>query len=300
MKLTLRIIPLLLATATLAHTQEIVSSVPSEPATESGTRVTDQASSDIITVELPKSEPIDFEVIRSVTERIHIEESPEMVGVPAPKGMINLTVELVRQPKLTDPPPLPPLELEDPAVVARVAELAKEHPGTQLVFVSASVYKKSVTQFRIQATGNRAKEITGWSNINFNHFSGFANYQVQGADDVVREYGLIMGIGEMDTPDSAVSIPKLPDLATQGPSFILTGGDIKNRETKELIEGMHSLYKVEGQRLAEAYRERIKAYDERKAFLIANPPKPKDVTIRFWKRNEPSVRGLQAIGEVQP
>lgn len=258
---------------------------PGQLSAESETRVTDLVSGDIITVVRQKPQPINFDVIQSRSERVHVEESPEMVGVPAPKGMINLTVELVRQPQLSDPPPLPPLEPNDPAVVARTEELARKYPETQLVFVSASVYKSSITQFRLHAGGKRAKEIRGWSNIDFNHFSGFANYQVHGTDDVVRSYGLIMGIGNVDAPDDSAAIPKLPNLATQGPAFILTGGDIKDRETKELIEGMHALYKTEGQRLAEAYRERTKAYEDRKAFLLANPPRPKDVTIRFWNRD---------------
>ena len=34
-----------------------------------------------------------------------------------------------------------------------------------------------------------------------------------------------------------------------------------------------------------AYHARVKARAERKAYLLANPPKPNDVTISFWKRN---------------
>jgi hypothetical protein len=99
-----------------------------------------------------------------------------------------------------------------------------------------------------------------------------------------------MGIGDMGKPDASVNIPKLPRLASNGPSFILTAGDPDNPQTKELIEGIHRLYKAEGQRLAEAYRKRTKAYDERKEFLLANPPKPKDVTIRFWNRDSTNPR----------
>ena len=37
-------------------------------------------------------------------------------------------------------------------------------------------------------------------------------------------------------------------------------------------------------RIQADFRAREKILAERKAFLAANPPKPKDVTIRFWDR----------------
>jgi hypothetical protein len=274
------------------NAQEIVASLDAE--------IIGPITDGIPIVKEPEPEPIDFTVLRRHKERVYVEESPELPGLPAPKGKINVTVELVRQPTIADPPILPELEPEKPAAVVSVEESTKESPDTQLIFVSASVYKNTFTQFRIQASGPDAEEITGWSNIDFNHFTGFASYQIKGTDEEVREYALVMGIGDINTLDPSDAIPRLPDLATQGPAFVLTGGDIKNRATKELVESMHILYKAEGERLAEAYRLRTKAYEERKAFLLANPPKPKDVTLRFWKRNEPSPKGLQAMEEAQP
>jgi hypothetical protein len=219
-----------------------------------------------------------------------VKESPEMIGLPAPEGMMNLKVELVNKPELEELPPLPLLEAEDPAVVARVSEISKEYPDTKLLLVSASVYNNSVTEFRIQANEPDAKEIAGWSNIDFKHFSGFANYQVKGDDGVLRTYGLIMSVGDMVGRVPSVKIPMLPHLTTSGPAFVLTEGDISDPNTKEIIEGIHTLYKVEGKRLAEAHRKRTQAYEERKAYLLANPPKPKDVTVRFWNRDSSTPR----------
>jgi len=53
----------------------------------------------------------------------------------------------------------------------------------------------------------------------------------------------------------------------------------------DLLQGMHDLYRNEGPRMEAAYQARIKAHEERKAYLLANPPKPEDVTIQFWDRN---------------
>lgn len=37
----------------------------------------------------PKPQPIRFEAIRTLTKRVHVVESPEMPGLPAPEGTIN-------------------------------------------------------------------------------------------------------------------------------------------------------------------------------------------------------------------
>jgi len=266
----------------------------------------------------PEPEPIPFQVETSVTKRVHVVESPEMPGLPAPEGDINITVQLVKDPGLPDPPaPMPPAPPDDPAVLARMAELVEKYRETQLVFVSATVYDHSRTFLRCYPSGNgHREEISAWSNLDFNHFSGFATFEVKGTDGETRQYGLLMALGneeiertrlreqrlaEHDIEFEPVEIPQLPDLATSGPAFVVTEGDTTDRESMELIEGMHTLYKAEGPRMEEAYHARIKAYEDRKAYLLANPPKPKDVTIQFWSRENPSPAGLQIIeGKEQP
>ncbi len=262
-----------------------------------------------------KPTPLEFKVERSMTKRVHVVESPEMPGLPAPEGTINVTLQLVKDPGLPDPPPpVPSLPPDDPTVSANPGELTEQYWASQLLFLSATVYDHSRTYFRCAASGvGNRKEICGWSNLDFNHFSDFASYQLKGADGEVRGYDLLMGIGNENTRSAAGSsmetdgttetpvIPKLPGLATSGPTFVITEGDTTDRETMELVEGLHSLYHAEGARMETAYHARIKAYEERKAYLLANPPKPKDVTIQFWKRTQPSPRGVQALGgEAQP
>jgi hypothetical protein len=262
----------------------------------------------------PKPEPIAFKIETSRTRTAHVVESPEMPGLPNPEGDIQITVQLVKDPGLTDPPPpLPSLPPEDPAVLARWAELSAKYKQTELAFVSATVYNHNRTYFRCYPNGAAKREICGWSNLDFNHFTGFATFQAEGTDGEVRQYGLMMGIGNEDTQGRAAflakhdreynppEIPPLQDLAAGGPAFVVTEGDTLDAEAMELVKGMHSLYQIEGKRMEEAYHARVKAYEERKAFLLANPPKPKDVTIQFWKREKPSPAGMQALkGEGKP
>ena len=248
----------------------------------------------------PKPVPIDFRVLTSRTQRMQVTEAPEMSGLPLIKGTINVTVQMVEDPGLADPPaPLPALPPSDPVVIARMKQLSENYHGTELVFLSATVFDRSRTLLRIYPNGDVKGEITAWSNIDFSHFSGFSMYRVNNADGTFRDYGLLMGIGSIDTSRmrkrlakntynyNLPEIPELPDLALSGPSFVVTGGQ-KDGEAMDTLSQVHDLYRKEGFRMEEAYHAREKANAERYAYLLKNPPVPDDIVIRFWQRDPSS------------
>lgn len=246
----------------------------------------------------PKPEPIDFKVLTSRTQRLQVTEAAEMSDLPPIKGTINVTVQTVADPGLPEPPaPLPALPPSDPAVIARMKELRESYRGTELVFLSATVYDKSRTLLRIYPNGNVKGEITAWSNVDFTHFSGFSTFRVKNADGTFRDYGLLMGIGTIDTyrmrqrlaknghDYDLPEIPEMPDLAIGGPSFIVIAGE-KSGEAMDTLSQVHDLYRKEGVRMEEAFHAREKARAKRKAYLLANPPVPQDIVIRFWQRDQ--------------
>ncbi len=242
----------------------------------------------------PKPEPIDFKVLSSRTTRMDVTKASEMHDLPPITGTINVTVQLVENPNLPDlPSPLPALPPGDPAVIARLAELREKYRGTKLVFLSATVYDHNRTFLRIYPNGKVGEEVTAWSNLNFNHFSGFSTYRVKDAEDYTHyDFGLLMGIGGIDTRrwkemaeargieykgPEIPEIPQMTDFADGGPSFVVVEGD-KDSPAMDTLEQIHDLYRKEGARMEEAYHAREKARAVRKAYLLANPPVPKDVT----------------------
>lgn len=262
----------------------------------------------------PVTEPINFTVKSSNTSRMEVTKAPEMSDLPPITGTINVTVQMVEDPQLIDPhPPLPALPPDDPAVVARLAELSEQYAGTQLVFLSAEVHDHNRTLLTIYPYGKHDGAVTAWSNLDFNHFSGFSTFRVKdGLDGTLHDIALLMGIGNTDlqrqeelaknsgVEHDAPKIPELPDLAEGGPTFTLVEGDAKS-PAMDTLEQIHDLYRNEGERMEAAYHAREKTQAERRAYLLANPPKPKDVTIRFWKMNNPSPKGAQALeGGAQP
>jgi hypothetical protein len=248
------------------------------------------------TAQVPQKEPIDFKVLSSRTTRMDVTETAEMPDLPPITGTINVTVQLVEDPNLPDPPPaLPVLPPDDPAVVASLAKLREKYRSTQLVFLSATVYDQNRTLLRIYPSGEYDQKIEAWSNVDFHHFCGFSSYRVKDAEDgSFYDFGILMGIGSTDTRGWAEmaaqkgiaykgpKIPHLPDLAVGGPSFVVVDGDVES-PAMDTLEQLHDLYRKEGARMEAAHHAREKARAERKAHLLANPPKPEDVSIQFWQ-----------------
>jgi hypothetical protein len=247
----------------------------------------------------PQPAPIDFSVVSSRTTQMEVTKAPEMADLPMIEGTINVTVQMVADPNLPEPPPpLPASPPDDPAVIARLEELRQNYRGTELLFVSATVYDNHRTLLRIYPNGGVSEMVTAWSNLNFNHFSGVSRYQVKQQDGSLKDVSLLMAIGNMNTSRvrqmaetrgidfELPAIPELLDLSIAGPLFQLAEGGAESR-AMDALEQVHDLYRKEGERIERECRTRERARAERKAFLLANPPKPEDVTIRFWNREHP-------------
>ncbi|MGJ8633142.1 MAG: hypothetical protein ACSHX7_04420 [Luteolibacter sp.] len=242
---------------------------------------------------------IDFKLISSQTKKVDVLRVPEMHDLPPITGRINVTVRMVQDPELPEPvEPLSALDPDDPAVVAQMDELREEYQGASLVFISASVYDHERTLLRIHTNSKTGGEVTAWSNLDFNHFSGFSTYRVKdGVDGRFYDYGILMGLGNEEThamaeidsrSDMKYKVPriaKLPDLAESGPSFKVMKGKADS-PAMAALEQIHDLYRKEGKKMEAAFYAREKARAERKAYLLANPPKPDDVTISFWKKSK--------------
>ena len=243
----------------------------------------------------PPVEKPDFQIESTQVKRLDVVESPPMPDLPPVEGTITLTVRTVADPGLPDPPPPPqPREIDDPEVKGRLAELRAKHLETQIAFVSATVYDRSRTRLTVYPSGGVDKAITVWSNLDFNHFSGFGSFQATDADGEVRQYALLMGIGNETSglrrrllAERGIEYeePEIPAIPDGTPAFVIETEN-PDPQSVTLIEDLHALYRAEGARMAEAEVARQKAYEERRAYLLANPPKPKDVTVHFWKRTK--------------
>lgn len=243
----------------------------------------------------PSPPPVlpDFKVKSTVVREMDVVEAPPMSGLPPVTGTITTTVHLVEDPKLPDPPP-PPVPAENPQGNFRIADQG-DVEWSRMAFVSATVYDHSRTLLRCHPNGNVNKEITVWSNLDFNHFSGFSTFEVKAADGKVRRYNLIMGISNEDTQkraelfakhDMEYDQPEIPSLPDDKPAYVIEDA-APDAGAVQLVEDLHQLYRNEGTRMEAAYLARIKAEAEQRAYYLAHPPVPKNVTMNFWEREHP-------------
>lgn len=250
-----------------------------------------------------KPEPVNTPLISSDKFQRDVTEALPMPGLPPVTGRINMTLQVVEAPNLPEPPPVPTSLQNDPEVQARLRELLQNRKATRLVFVSATVYDNHRTFLRIYPSGGIGDEVTAWSNLDFKVFCGCRGYRVTGADGSYQDCSLLMGIGDVRTNVTErmaaragrqyvePTIPELPEMATGGPAFVVTAGG-ENSVAKETLEQLHDLYRKEGARMVAENLARKQAEEERRAQLLANPPKPADVTIKYWK-GQPKTDGTE-------
>jgi hypothetical protein len=225
----------------------------------------------------------DFQIESTQVKLIDVVEAPPMAGLPPVKGTMMLTIHGVADPKL---PETTAVEVSPQPATPPAVESDEVFPETRFVNVSATVYDQSRTLLQCQSMEHPDQSITVWSNVNFNHFCGVGNFESKGADGKLRSYHLMMGIGneEGKNPADGSQIPNLPN---GNPAFVIVSEN-PAPETVRLVEDLHALYRAKGVKMAADVLVRQKAEDEKRAYLLANPPKPKDVTVHFWKRDTDS------------
>ena len=285
---------ILLILAALLCWQGLAQEVRMAPATTIAVLPAAPSIDDTALLEPPAPvEKPDFQIESTQVKLLDVVESPPMPGLPPVEGTITLKVHSVADPGLPEPPaPSPVQYAENGQLCELLAEYAKERQKIRHAFISATVYDHSRTRLTCYPSGGRDHAVTVWSNIDFNHFGGIVSFEATGADGEPREYFFLMGIGNENTEFRAQKLaehgiqyepPEIPDIPDGAPAFVIESND-PHPESITLIEDLHALYRDEGVRMAEQAAAREAATEARRRHYLANPPKPKDVTIHFWKR----------------
>ena len=197
------------------------------------------------------------------------------------------------------PPVLPPMPAAPAAVAsAEAAEIAVEEERTpqkeqEVLFLSATVYDRQVTEVRCFA-GQR--EIKIFTNIDFNLLAGQGGFET---NDAV--YTLLLGLGnetreqveafndeaaKQGWPERAIKrIPTPESFSKTRSEYTVAGGDESKEPPEEVFkafDALHSFYDANRQRLADEYVKREAARIEREQWLKEHPPVPKDTVINYW------------------
>ncbi len=191
------------------------------------------------------------------------------------------------------PPPPPPEPLTPEAEAAfreRVAAYRANHPRTKMAFLSATVFRSKDspprTLVRCWPEGKR-QTITYWSSADFGLISGIHAF----ADSAGANHAMLMGWGYADVESMGeINAARLKAYGTTAPPAFPDGkasfeiiGALPAAEDLAPIQALHDLYNNEHARLKSAFEGRERARLEREAYLKANPPQPKDITLNYWR-----------------
>jgi len=186
------------------------------------------------------------------------------------QGGRNITVQrLALDP---DDPVVPARRIDTPASAPQQGEPSFAPPAF-LLMLSATVYPGPHTYLRWthHFSDGSAREYSGWSNVDFNHFTGITTFL--GTDGEAHSF--VMGIGTEQEPSEIA-----PEFPTDASMFIPDQQDIP-AEALLTVDSLHKLYATESAKLAAAHESRKVAEAARAAGLLANPPQPKDLIIRY-------------------
>ena len=157
----------------------------------------------------------------------------------------------------------------------------EDYVPSKMVFISATVYMegdKPYSHIRLQC---EQEKIEVWSSMNFMKMAGVVHYVAHGI-----EYYNLVGHGfEHSMSASEAGCPVDRNKLNQEKSrFLVIGDRDEESQALEAMRGLHSIYNKEHEALKAAYKVRVANQEKSNAWHAANPPVPKDITIRFWKR----------------
>lgn len=224
-----------------------------------------------------------------------------MATEPAPlPGMVpvtkerTVTIEKVADPHLPEPPPVVVPDPNDPEVIARRAAFRAAaraaYKPAQVISLSATTYDFTLTRLVWRSKERPNEEITAWSNIPFEYIRGFGDYVIKD-----KKYMLFLGYGvettlnrkrlaaRLNIPYVPPLPPPLPDLAADGPAFVVVKGDATGTPELEFLTGLHEIFPTEAPRLKAAYEAREAARIAHEAYVRAHPPEPQDIHLRVWE-----------------
>jgi hypothetical protein len=289
-----RIIPILLAAATLAYSQENLSPATTEFETAPATLTTAR-----ILGEIPDGTPPPPAPPKSVYQ---VAARDILSTTTHEQGGRTITIREIKPIALPPPPSPAEITASEPDVEfsQRLAEYRETHPKNELLFLGATVFRSKDspprTLVRWWPQGGTGT-ITFWSSADFALIAGGINSFADTAGDT---HHMLMGWGNVDIDRMAelyaakgreYDAPDLPKFAEGKATFQIAGDRQPTVEEMAVIQSLHDIYNSELERLRTAYEGRERARIEREEYLKANPPQPKDITLNFWRTEKPAANG---------
>ncbi|MEI6655707.1 MAG: hypothetical protein WCP45_13150 [Verrucomicrobiota bacterium] len=211
------------------------------------------------------------------------------------QGGRSITIRRIK-PIALPPPPQPAPVLAESTLQEEPAEIGEPRPKWDFLFLGATVYRSKDspprTLVRVWPNGH-GEPVSLWSSADFGLLSGFANFAA--ADG--HRFSLLMMWGYEDidrmaylraSHDHPYKAPVMPDFPNGKATFSIIGDPPADPDILVPIQALHDIYNNEFARLKAAYEGRERAQLQREAELKANPPRPKNITLNYWRTERPA------------
>ncbi len=208
------------------------------------------------------------------------------------QGGRAITIQRI-SPIALPPPPEPPepaADFDQAAFEAELAETRANNPEPRVIMLGATVYRSKDAAPRTLVrfwSGANAETVSFWSSADFALISGVCTYV--GTDGRLRSLLVMLGNVDIDLATARLAshgykydAPSIPDFP-KGPATFTIVGKQPAAEVLIPIQSLHDIYNNEFSRLNTAYEGRERARLQHEADLKANPPKPKNITLNYWR-----------------
>ena len=209
------------------------------------------------------------------------------------QGGRTITIQKIKPIALPAPPaPAPPAVNADNAALAD-SPAENETGGPGMLSLGATVYRFKDAPSRTLVhywPGGQGGSITLWSSADFSLISGISSFVA--TDGETRWLFMMWSIEDCDSmadlPPGRLATTAFPAFPDGPATFIIAGTPPDDPTVLVPIQSLHDIYNSEYGRLKTAYEGRERARIEREAYLKANPPKPKNIVLNYWRTEKPA------------
>ena len=208
------------------------------------------------------------------------------------------------------PPALPPKPAAPTpqAIAADALEAAHPAKKTAMLFLSATVYDRKVTEISFFGAPGKAGI---FSNIDYNLLDGFGTFET---GDTI--YSLMLAVSNQSAEDAAARnrqlaaqeaemawarIPQPGEFSASRSECIVVEDAAHQAPTGEelaALNALHVFFDANKQRLADGYAQREANRAEEARLAQEHPPTLPDIVIHYWK-NEPGSNAAPTEGQAR-
>jgi hypothetical protein len=216
------------------------------------------------------------------------------------EGGRNITLQQIKPIALPPPPQATEsTAAPSPEFLQRLSEFRAAHPRSAIFNLGATIYhsngQPTRTLLQLWPEGGGAP-IKVWSSADFSLIAGGISSFID-ASGSTRHLMIMPSVIDLDrmtalfaSKGKTYTAPQIPTLPEGKATFQIIGEQPASSDLTAL-QSLHNLYNQHHAELLSAHQSREQASLQREAALKANPPPPKDITLRYWRTERPASKG---------